>query len=284
MLPSPSELQYFIEVANTLNVSRAAERLGVSQPALSLAIQRLEHSFGVPLLLRGKSGVQLTPAGSKLAAQARGLVHEWDKLRGDALRNEQQLTGRYVVGCHVSVALYSLPAILQAVLREHPKLELKLVHDFSRHITADVIAFKIDFGIVVNPVAHPDLVIRELCLDEVGFWRAPGDYISEVLIADPELVQTQALLKQLKRHGLSFERTVSTSSLEVVAQLTASGAGVGILPERVARHVKSHKLKPLGPGLPTYKDRICLVYRPDLQRSEAARRFAKTIEKKFSPI
>src|SRR5690349_7643935 len=110
MLPSPSELQYFIEVSNTLNVSRAAERLGISQPTLSLAIQRLEHGFGAPLLLRSKSGVTLTNAGRKLVAQARHLLDEWEKIRQDALKDESEIRGRYTLGCHASVALYSLPS------------------------------------------------------------------------------------------------------------------------------------------------------------------------------
>src|ERR1700744_1175921 len=104
MIPSPSELHYFIEVTNTLNVSRAAERLGISQPTLSLAIQRLEGSFGAPLLIRTKSGVRLTHAGQKLVAQARALLHEWDKIRDEARRDESEIRGRYVIGCHVSVA------------------------------------------------------------------------------------------------------------------------------------------------------------------------------------
>src|SRR5450432_3815930 len=100
MLPSPSELHYFIEVTNTLNVSRAAERLGISQPTLSLAIRRLEANFGAPLLIRTKSGVQLTHMGQKLVAQARNLLHEWERIREDALRDETEIRGRYVLGCH----------------------------------------------------------------------------------------------------------------------------------------------------------------------------------------
>src|SRR4051812_24182010 len=132
MLPSPSELHYFIEVSNTLNVSRAAERLGISQPTLSLAIQRLEHAFGAPLLLRSKSGVRMTQAGTKLVAQARHLLDEWERLRQDAMKDESEIRGRYVLGCYASVALYTLPSIIAKMLLLHPSLELKLMHDLSR--------------------------------------------------------------------------------------------------------------------------------------------------------
>ena len=62
MVPSAAELEYFLEVSSTLNLSRASERLGISQPSLSLAIKRLEQSVGTELFIRHKHGVTLTQA------------------------------------------------------------------------------------------------------------------------------------------------------------------------------------------------------------------------------
>src|SRR5688572_18174835 len=129
MLPTSYELKYFSEVAQTLNISRAAERLGISQPTLSLSIQKLESSVGVPLLLRNKSGVKLTKAGQKFVMQARHLLGEWDRIKEGTLRDEAQISGRYTIGCHPSVAIYSLPVFLPKLVQEYPALEFKLVHD-----------------------------------------------------------------------------------------------------------------------------------------------------------
>jgi DNA-binding transcriptional LysR family regulator len=194
-------------------------------------------------------------------------------------RDGQELRGRYVLGCHPSVALYTLPRLLPGVLRSHPALELKLAHDLSRRIAEDVISFKIDFGIVVNPPPHPDLVIRKLFTDEVSFWIAAAAKPAELdtLICDPELVQTQKLLRQLGRAGLHFRRTVTSSNLEVIQALVAAGAGVGILPARVATRVKTPAIRPLGKNLPGFHDEICLVYRADLQNSAASRSLAAEI-------
>lgn len=65
MIPSVAELTYFLEVSNSLNLSRASERLGISQPSLSLAIKRLEQTIGTSLFLRHKHGVSLTQAGKQ---------------------------------------------------------------------------------------------------------------------------------------------------------------------------------------------------------------------------
>ena len=233
MMPSPTELHYFLMVSDALNLSRAAERLGVSQPTLSLAIQRLENLCGTTLLIRAKSGVKLTRSGQKLAIQARILLNDWEKVRGEALQDEEEVRGRYTIGCHTSVAIFSLPHFLTSVMEEHRGLEIKLAHDLSRRITEDVISFKIDFGIVVNPWNHPDLVIKHLWKDEVTFWTAQkpsslqDPYSGEgVLICDIDLAQSQTLLKQMSKHQMKFRRVISSSSLEVVASLVEARAGI----------------------------------------------------------
>lgn len=277
MIPSPAELNYFVEIASTLNISRAAERLGISQPSLSLAVKRLEDAVGVELLIRSKSGVNLTRAGQKFVAQARQLLDEWDRLSGEAIRGESQLTGRYVIGCHPSVAMYSLPHFLPDLLRRYPEVEIKLQHGLSRQVTDDVIGFKIDFGIVVNPVEHPDLVIKILAKDEVGLWLGPGGQALKdaeagngVLICDPDLLQSQSIIKQMAKEGLGFKRTVYSSSLEVVTALTACDAGIGILPGRVATKDQHQGLEPLSQA-PKFQDKICLIYRADAQKSPASK-------------
>lgn len=286
MIPSPSELKYFLEVSQTLNLSRAAERLGISQPTLSVAIQRLENSVGTDLFVRTKTGVRLTQSGHKLEAQVKHLMAEWEKIRADAIRNEEELHGRYTLGCHPSVALFALPRFLPQIIRDNPGFELKLVHDHSRKITEDVVSFRVDFGIVVNPVEHPDLVIRHLCDDEVTLWTGPGSAPEQdpfsgkgVLICDTDLLQTQSLIQQMARKGMVFKRTLTTSSLEVITSLVASCAGVGLLPGRVAGRDKALGLRPLRTDGPKFMDQICLVYRADAQKSKASRTILKIIER-----
>ncbi len=285
-LPSSSEIRYFLEVAGTLNISRAAERLGISQPSLSLAIQRLEDAVGTGLLVRGKSGVQLSQAGKKFALQARSLVEEWERLRNSVIEDEEKIAGRFTIGCHPSVALYTLPEFLGGLLNSYPDLEITLSHDLSRKVTEGVVSFKIDFGLVVNPVRHPDLVIKKVLEDEVSFWTGPVKTDANnlksadaILICDADLLQTQSLLKGARRSSLDFRRIVTSSNLEVITSLVASGCGVGILPERVATRNQALGLKKAGTGMPSFKDEICLVYRADAQRSKASKIVVEAIQK-----
>lgn len=287
MMPSPADLTYFIEVASTLNLSRAAERLGISQPSLSLAVQRLEQSVGVPLLLRSKKGVTLTQAGKQLLVRARNLLQQWEAVKGAALASTHEIQGAYTLGSHVSVALYSLPGFMATLLEQHPALEIKLTHDLSRKITERVIQMEIDIGIVVNPVKHPDLIIRKLCDDEVTFWVGKGERKIQdfrdgnaVLICDPDLLQTQDLTKKLKKSGIHYNRILNSSSLEVITALTASGAGVGIIPSRVAAFASEKGLRRI-PRAPVFHDEICLLYRVENKGVRSIQAMAEQIAATF---
>lgn len=284
LLPSHRDITYFLEVTKTLNLSRAAERLGISQPSLSTSIQRLEESLGFDVLVRTKSGVVLTKSGQLFSVRAQELLDSWGSLKSSIQRLNQEVTGQYRIGAHSSVALYSLNDILSPLLQKHPHLEFQMFHDLSRNVCEKIISFELDFGIVVNPVSHPDLVIRELCKDTVQFWisdRAKPQ-AAKTLICDPHLLQTQELIRKSKTKHPPFERFITTSQLELIAQMAAEGTGVALLPQKVAQG--QSRLRVLDKSLPSLSDSICLVYRADLPKTTATKEilqaFAKWPEKK----
>lgn len=280
MIPSPADLTYFVEVANTLNVSRAAERLAISQPSLSLAIKRLEKSVGAPLLSRSKRGVTLTQAGKQLLNHAKHLLQTWDGVKAQALASLSEIQGSYTIGAHPSVALNTLPEILPKLMAEHPKLNITLHHDLSRRVAEEVVSHKADIGIVVNPAQHPDLVIHNLCRDEVTLWTAGGRSNKDVLICDPDLVQSQSLLKNLKKSGIEFTRTITSGNLEVIAGLTAQGCGTGILPARVAERAR-RKLSRV-PKAPVFYDEHCLIFRVENKNVRAIQEINNAIRAFFA--
>ena len=277
-LPSPFELAYFVEAASSLNFSRAAERLGITQPSLSLAIQRLEQCLGEPVFIRNKRGVTLTKAGRQLSAHVRELIQTWEEVRTKAIASVDEIGGRYTIGCHASVALYSLPGCLAEALALNPKLEVQFVHDLSRKITEGIIGSSIDLGIVVNPVKHPDLIISNVARDKVTCWRSSAMMQhskwknDDVLIYNPEMAQSHAIIKKLSRSGIHFNRTIETSNLEVIAELTATQCGIGLMPTRVA--MRAHQKLVAIQKAPVFQDDICVVIRNE-NRSIATLKYLK---------
>jgi LysR family transcriptional regulator, cell division regulator len=288
MIPSAVELMYFLEVATTENISRAAERLGVTQPTLSLALKRLENQIGAQLLMRYKTGVKLTKAGYRFQEKAKLLLENWQSILKIVKRDNDEISGSYSIGAHASIASHCLAKILPKLLLKHPLLELQLHHDFSRKITEKVINFSLDFGVVVNPVAHPDLIIRQVYQDEVGFFfkdpMIQFEQIREAILCyDPELWQSQWLLKKARDAGILFFRTLTSNSLETLAALCANGAGIAILPKRVVQLIQN-PLFPILTELQTYQDKHTLIYRADIHYSLAAKRLARSLEKELQAL
>lgn len=278
MMLSAHDLNVFLELCQSKNLTRASEKLGLSQPALSHALKRLEEKLGTALFERSKNGLRLTRPGERLEHKGRALLAEWDSVHHYVREEENQVSGVYKIGCHPSVAIYSLPHFLPDLLRDFPLIDLRLVHGLSRTIAEQVISHKLDLGIVVNPPRHPDLVIKELCQDEVSVWVSKKKERSPVIICDPNLLQTQWVLRQLEKVGLRFSRTIHSSNLEVISHLVASGCGAGILPTRVVRTVVPDTLVLAHPKAPRFTDKICLIYRPELKKNLGGRSLIERVQ------
>lgn len=287
MIGSPSDLIYFTEVCKTLNFSRTASRIGITQPSLSQAIKRLEQVIGTELFIRSKTGVTLTKAGKRLLSHTKQLLQLWDSVKSESLASHYEIQGKFILGAHPSVALYTLSSFLPKLLMDYPKLEIQLKHNSSRNISEGVIDLSIDIGLIVNPIKHPDLIIHKLYDNKVTFWHTEENNMLQqinsgeaVLICDPDLSQTQFLLKKIHQQGIKFKRLITSNNLEVITNLTTSGCGIGIIPSKVALTANSNKLLPV-PNMPFYHDEICLVYRYENRNIKAIQAIISAIKGKF---
>lgn len=271
------DLVYFKEIALNKNLRRASERLGMSQPALSFAIQRLEKKLNCQLFIRGKTGVRLTKAGNKLLLLTGELEENWKKIYSLVSEEVNAVEGTYSLGCHTSVGVYTLHYFVGALLSRYPKLSFRFKHGLSREMTHAVISNQLDFGIVVNPTKHSGLVITKLYEDRVKFWKSPKLQNKDLLIYDPSLLQSNELIQLAAKKGFSFSREIHTSSLNLIAKLTSAGAGVGILPETVLKELEKKECIPLAPNSPELVDKICLIYKKENQNTYAFKKIADSI-------
>lgn len=260
MLPSSSELIYFLEVARTLNLTSAARLLGITQPTLTLAMKRLEHSLGAELFIRSKKGLTLTNEGIILLKQAKSLLSSWQALESEVRDHQTQVRGKLSLGLHQSVALYTLPHVLPSLLSKHPLLEIELSHDLSRKITERVVDLDLDVGLVINPLRHPDLVMVKLGTDRVSLYGPAKKEVQKRIICDSNLLQAQFILKKMSKGPFKDYPLLTTSSLEVASELCAQGLGLSVLPGRVAQQQKHLQLQALLDS-PTFEDELYLIYR-----------------------
>lgn len=279
------QLRYFQAVAAAGRITTAARELGITQPALSIALAKLESELGVVLFDRDHRGVHLTESGRTLlevVTQAMALIED-GRQQLSGLENEP--VGRFVLGCPSALGCYLLPALLPGLLEAFPRVELAIRAATSRETEAAVVSRELHFGLCTHSPQASDLVLLDLFRDEVciiapapsgqrGAPRSWGEATSllrrSVLVYSSAMPQAIEILDELTARSLVPAGRLDCGDVHMVAEAAIAGMGLAILPRRVAAHRHGAKLAPLHARLPAVTDTIRLVYRSDMHRTRAA--------------
>ena len=278
-----TDLHYFQTIARCGNLTSAARLLGVRQPTLTVAMQRLEAEIGTTLLLRDRNGVTLTSTGQAFLQHATEALALLDAGKQQVQRLEADEVGSFILGVPMAVGPYFLPGFLQAFLRDAPRIELSLWTGGTQSTERALLAREIHFALVVNPTPHPDLVLTPLFHDATDLFVTTvpppeplrTDAQAAPLVTDWETAcarlragplvyvayrpQAHALREHLGAAQLLPTRQLRCDDLHLAKSLALAGVGVTILPRRVATDDPQQRLWQLHPALPFMHDVISLV-------------------------
>jgi DNA-binding transcriptional LysR family regulator len=240
------QLRYFVTIVEEGGFSRAAERLHVSQPPLSIQIRKLESELGVQLLERSNRGVLLTAAGRAFHEDARALLASMEQARTRARQVDRGDIGTLAVG-FVSIADYGiLPPALKAFRAGFPAVEVQL-HELTtdaqvRELRAD----RLDLGIALAPLDEPDLTFRGILREELvlaapaNHPAAQGDAPLDLrtlarcgFIVPPREIATglyDLVIRRCHASGFAPQITQHARQMQTVISLVASGMGVALVP------------------------------------------------------
>jgi DNA-binding transcriptional LysR family regulator len=245
-------LRYFIAVAEELNFSRAAERLHMAQPPVSVAIRQLEEEIGIELFRRSSREVKLTEAGVAMLAGARRTLSELDRGITTARRVASGELGSLRVGFSWSARFDTLPVIGQAFRADHPDIELLAEEMWNARMVTALRGGELDIAISLCPEIEADLsyetirseqVIALLAADHplagnetIALGGLAGDGF---LLFPRELAPRlhDALLGCCRTAG--FEPTIRSGSFHTgwELQILADAAAVALTPESVGPHL-----------------------------------------------
>ena len=278
-----SELRYVVAVAQERSFGRAAAKCFVSQPALSVAIQKLEEELGAPLFERGKSEVTITPVGTRIVEQAQRVLEEAARIREIAQAGSNQLVGLLKLGVIYTVGPYLLPDLVPALHTFAPKMPLDIEENVTEYLESALKTGRIDAAIIALPF-QPSGIVTEFLYEEpfqvvvpLGHkWAkrksiSPDELPAEhtILLNVGHCFRDQVLdaCPELNRADAQVTRT---NSLETVRNMVASGLGVSVLP-RDALTPKYHSrlvvAVPFTPPSPAR--RVALAYRKSFPRPAA---------------
>ncbi len=277
-----TELQYIVVVAQERHFSRAAERAFVTQPALSLAIKKLEDELGTMIFERRRNHIELTPLGEQIVHQAQRVLEEAEHIKLIAAQGKDQLNGLLRFGVIATVGPYILPDLIPTLHKRAPAMPLEIEESLTANLTAmlkngklDVIMVALPFeelGIhthalydepfkAVVPVGHrwerkKQIDARELDAEKVLLLHAGHCFRQQVLNACPELSRSDT-------EGLQG------NSLETIRQMVASGLGVTVLPcSALTKKYANKRLIAIDLAKPVPGRRIGLAWRRGFTRPQ----------------
>ncbi|MXU65774.1 LysR substrate-binding domain-containing protein [Oceanomicrobium pacificus] len=240
------QLRYFLALTETRHFGKAADRVHVSQPALSVQIRDLEALLGGPLVERGSAGLPLTPLGRQLEEKARAVVDGAQAIEGLG-RRRSGLSGPLAVGMIPTIAPYLLPALIPALRRDHPDLDLSVQEAPTARLAEALAAGRIDAAVLATD--EDTARFRALPLFNDRFLLAGTAPLIRSMTPPPvhphpDAVDSERLLLLEEGHCLSDQALAAcaidrsalrldlgATSLATLSGLASGGVGVTFLPE-----------------------------------------------------
>ncbi|MGI9280652.1 MAG: LysR family transcriptional regulator [Endozoicomonas sp.] len=283
-------LRYFIKVAETLNFTRAAEQLHIAQPALSIAIKKLEQELDITLFHRQERKVSLTYEGQVLLEHAHSIMQQIEsaRLAMDELKGLEK--GEVRLGVPSMMGSYFFPDILMAFKTRYPSIKLRMVEAGTQSIRKMLVKGELDLGVVVNRNV-PDTLATEHLLDSemvavvseahrfnklssVSFKQ----FFSEDLVMFREGYFHRELADEIcQKHQLEAKTAVETNLLPMILKIVESNHAISPLLELVAQ--SEHQIRSV-PFSEPVKLEIVMAWRKNGYLSLADRTFKEFVKER----
>lgn len=267
------QLRQFLIVADRQNFTRAAEAMGLSQPALSRSIQRLEEEFGQPLLERKPRSVDLTDAGALLQSRAQQILNLVDDTKAEI--SDDGRSGRLRVGAIPTVAPFFLPQFLRRFSDEFPGAKLLVQEDTTDNLLKRCKQGEVDLAVLALPVPAKYLDVEELFTEELLLMLPPGHKLADrqritisqvepfpFILLDEAHCLSENIVSFCRRksfHPVVVERT---NQLAMVQELVALDHGVSMAPAMARAADRSDERVYRSISAPTPTRTIAAVWNP----------------------
>jgi LysR family hydrogen peroxide-inducible transcriptional activator len=278
-----TELRYAITLAQEKHFGRAAKVCHISQPTLSVAINKLESDLGVAIFERDRNNVRVTNLGLQLIAQAQRALDEVGQIRDIAQGGKSQTTTPLKVGAIYTIGPYLFPNLIPKLKKIAPDMPLLIQEDFTLNLRTKLLQGQVDAIIISLPFTETGVVTQAL-YDEpfVVLMRKDHPLSKKDSIKPTDLPSDEMLLlgeghcfrnqvmevcpNCYPQEGIS-QNTIEGTSLETLRHMVASGIGISVLPS-TATQIQYYKsilcTRPFAGKIP--QRRIALAWRVSFTR------------------
>lgn len=284
-----TQLRYFLKVAEERNFTHAAQQLGMTQPALSRSIAKLEEELGQPLFERQTRILTLTDAGQRLLARAERIIAFADDAVAELADDGE--TGVVRVGAIPTIAPYLLPRVLQIFRAKAPQSQIIVTEETTDKLLQRCSHGEVDLALVAAPIAAAHLEVIPLFEEElllVSRNKHPLTQRKQITMSDLHgypfvlLEETHCLThtvvsfcRQRTFQPVSVERT---SQLTTVLELVALDHGISLIPDMARQHDADPRRTYRSVASPRPTRRIVLVRNPYRFQSRLVKRFTVEVQ------
>jgi DNA-binding transcriptional LysR family regulator len=245
-------LQAFHAIASEKSFSRAAEKLLRTQPAVSLALQRLEAELGEKLIDRSGRELMLTDAGRAVLEYARRFQNLEQEMDNALAELRDKSAGRLTIGANESTTLYLLQHIEQ-FRRLYPKVKVRVQRSLSSRIPAELIDGNLELGVISYDPGDERLVSKVIYTDALAFIVAPRHRFAkrravsmaelgmEIFIAHNVVSPyREVVLREFRRHKVQLNMDVEMPTIETIRKLVQANQGVAFVPRMCVEQEIEH--------------------------------------------
>jgi LysR family hydrogen peroxide-inducible transcriptional activator len=240
-----TQLYYVLAVAENQNFTKAAEKCFVTQPTLSMQIQKLEDQLDVQIFDRSKKPIELTDVGRKIVNQARNIVNESYRIQDIVDQQKGFIGGEFKLGIIPTVMPTLLPMFLKTFIKKHPKVKLKIEELSTEEIITRINDGHLDAAIAATPLENENIKERVLFFEPFVSYIPKGHRlhrnqkieVSDLDINDMLLLQDGHcfrdgvinLCKAFKNNP-EDKFQLESGSIETLIKLSNEGLGMTLLP------------------------------------------------------
>lgn len=288
---SLTELKFIVAVAQERNFRRAAEKCFVTQPALSLAIKKLEEELNVMIFERSRKDVSLTEIGKKIVEQAEKVLDEAGRIKQLAELGKNQLKGTIKLGLIHSIGPYLLPEIIPILRKTAPEMPLELEENLTANLESQLRNGVIDVAIIALPFDVPGLQHKALYDEEFDVVVPSHHHWATRTYINPEELSDEKVLLLNSGHCFSNQVTqacpelsrkgevLQGNSLETIRNMVASNLGITVLPcSATASRYNNPLIKVIPFTRPAPTRRIAIAWRKSFVRLETVEKIVDAIK------
>ncbi|WP_412984390.1 LysR substrate-binding domain-containing protein [Pontimicrobium sp. IMCC45349] len=240
-----TQLYYVLAVAEHQNFTKAAEKCFVTQPTLSMQIQKLEDQLDIQIFDRSKKPIELTEVGRKIVNQAKNIVNEADRIQDIVDQQKGFIGGEFRLGIIPTVMPTLLPMFLKTFIKRYPKVKLKIEELTTEEIIQRINDGNLDAAIAATPLENENIKERVLFFEPFVAYVPQHHRLSEKQKIDVSDLEIEDMLlledghcfrdgvinlcKSLKQHD-EDKFQLESGSIEMLVKLSNEGLGMTLLP------------------------------------------------------